>query len=313
MKDKNGKVTALLKIVAVFIVLLIAVIAVHASFIIGANMYYSMTSGDPQSASDKATALLGSIEAQVAIVIVQNIVFILIAYLFYTKVDRKKFSPDSFGLRVRRDTLKLFGLGMLLDVVFIGSLIGISILTGQMSIVTTGFSVYPLSTIVMSFVLLLVATLAVGFGEEILYRGYIQSSLMEKFSMPVALCLASFVFVISHAVTHVQPIYFISIFVLALVFGYLFVVTRSLYVPIGFHFLEDFMVFNVFVSGESGLGGSPIFILTEPAKIYLFNMDMGTWPDAIALGVGLAMLAAIYVYDKKINASNSEASLSTGA
>ena len=87
--------------------------------------------------------------------------------------------------------------------------------------------------------LALVATLA-GIGEELLFRGLIQLGLSMFLNVWFAILLTSLVFGLAHAVT---PTYFFLAFVISLYFGFLFVHTDNLFVPIALHALYDFFVF----------------------------------------------------------------------
>jgi membrane protease YdiL (CAAX protease family) len=87
--------------------------------------------------------------------------------------------------------------------------------------------------------LALVAALA-GIGEELLFRGLLQLGLSTFLYVWLAVLLTSFVFGLAHAVT---PTYCFLAFVISLYFGFLFVYTGNLFVPIAIHALYDFFVF----------------------------------------------------------------------
>jgi len=87
--------------------------------------------------------------------------------------------------------------------------------------------------------LALVAALA-GIGEELLFRGLIQLGLSTFLNVWLAVLLTSLLFGLAHAVT---PTYCFLAFVISLYFGFLFVQTGNLFVPIAIHALYDFFVF----------------------------------------------------------------------
>ena len=87
--------------------------------------------------------------------------------------------------------------------------------------------------------LALVAALA-GIGEELLFRGLIQLGLSTFINVWLAVLLTSLLFGLAHAVT---PTYFFLAFVISLYFGFLFIHTGNLFVPIAIHALYDFFVF----------------------------------------------------------------------
>ena len=87
--------------------------------------------------------------------------------------------------------------------------------------------------------LALIAALA-GIGEELFFRGLIQLWLSQSLDVWVAVLISSLIFGLAHAIT---PTYFVLTFVVSLYFGWLFVHTGNLIVPIAVHALYDFFVF----------------------------------------------------------------------
>ncbi len=300
INDESGKVYVLFKIALIFTAFLVSALIVQETFSVAVSLYYSATVDDVRQSAELADAFLSSIWAKAGITIAQNIVLILIAYLCYTRVDGKKSAVKGFGLKLKGDSIKLFCSGMLINAFFVLSFVSITILTGHMDILSVGLLHNPVSSIVLSIGLMLVVAMFIGFGEEILFRGYIQSELMGKFGAPAAIAIASFVFIAAHIFKLQLPLYYVSIYVVALLLGYLFFVTKSLYASIGFHFLEDFMVFQIFVSGEPVTGIVPVVPLSEPAMICLYGMEIGTWMDGIATVLGIVLLAGIYWYHRRV-------------
>ena len=88
--------------------------------------------------------------------------------------------------------------------------------------------------------LAVIAALA-GIGEELLFRGLIQLGLCEWLGIHwLAILIASLIFGSAHAVTRT---YFLLAFIVSIYFGFLFVYTGNLLVPIAIHALYDFAVF----------------------------------------------------------------------
>lgn len=89
---------------------------------------------------------------------------------------------------------------------------------------------------------LLIATIIIGFSEEVLFRGFIQQALDYKCSKRkvVPVVLAALLFALAHISLNKIPL----IFLLGLLIGYLYEkFNRQLYGPIGFHTIYDFTVF----------------------------------------------------------------------
>ena len=88
--------------------------------------------------------------------------------------------------------------------------------------------------------LALIAALA-GIGEELFFRGMIQLGLsVLGVAEWLAILLTSLLFGLAHAIT---PMYFLLTFFISLYFGFLFLYTDNLLIPIAVHALYDFFVF----------------------------------------------------------------------
>ena len=87
--------------------------------------------------------------------------------------------------------------------------------------------------------LTLIAALA-GIGEELFFRGLLQLGLYYFFGdVWIAILISSLLFGLAHAIT---PTYFVLSFVVSIYFGWIFVHTGNLLVPIAIHALYDLFV-----------------------------------------------------------------------
>jgi membrane protease YdiL (CAAX protease family) len=180
-------------------------------------------------------------------------------------------------------------------------LFGMLLLIGAVSFETFGTTSFSLTSIILSFVLMAIGTLAIGFGEEIIFRGYVQNMLTKKYGILWALPFSSIFFVAVHVLPKfmtgsVELLYFLSIFPVALVLGYLFYVTKSLWASIAFHALEDFMVLALVAFGKPTAGTAPLFILSAPTDITIEGVKLGNWGDALGLTIGAVLFMAMAAY-----------------
>ena len=101
--------------------------------------------------------------------------------------------------------------------------------------------------------LTLLAFVAVGFYEELLFRGYYLQNLKDGTSVAVAVLVSSSVFGLAHLGNyHASPASTVGIFAAGLFLAYAWVRTRSLWLPIGIHIGWNFLqgpVFGFEVSG----------------------------------------------------------------
>lgn len=83
---------------------------------------------------------------------------------------------------------------------------------------------------------LVVIAAVAGLGEELMFRGVLQSSLADRLGTPAAICLASLIFGLLHAVT---ATYAVLATVIGAIFGAMFAATDNLLAPIVAHGVYD--------------------------------------------------------------------------
>lgn len=109
----------------------------------------------------------------------------------------------------------------------------------------------------------------IGPGEELLFRGVIQTTLRERFSAPVAILLASAAFAPAHIVSFTGSVSALAVsisilFVPSIVFGVVYEYTDNLVVPALTHGLYDAVLFGlVYIS---------IVYFPESAEAVLFGV-----------------------------------------
>ena len=84
-----------------------------------------------------------------------------------------------------------------------------------------------------------IATLT-GITEEIFYRGIILNQLMQYKGKFFALIISSLIFALAHTQYYHQFNNMFYVFIMAILLGYLYIITRSLFISIGVHFAVDF-------------------------------------------------------------------------
>lgn len=305
---KHSLVKIIFKLLAFFIIVLIGAIIANAAVAIAINVYYGVMLGHTSQATDSANALLNNVGVQAFTVLLQNVAFVLIA-LAFLRMDKEKFSPERFGLKYTADTPKRFLTGMGIDLAFFLSLVAILLLAGFATYQESGITKFGLSSVALSLAAMLISTLAVGFGEEILFRGYLQRMLANRYGIAIALPVAAGIFVLVHMLPYFlygefTLMAFMAIIPIALTLGYLFYKTGSLWICIGFHFLEDFMALGVFFQGSIFSGTSPLFILSEPKPILESAAWLGNWADMFGFIIMSAILVAIIAYYQRFDLKN---------
>lgn len=125
------------------------------------------------------------------------------------------------------------------------------------------------------FVYLILVCVSPAFFEEFLFRGVILNGL-KKYGKHMAVFVSAFLFMIMHG----GPDQTIHQFILGIIYGYVFIETRSLWATILMHFFNNFYAITVlFISSLSG-------VVSETTEVLPTWQELGT-----SLAVGLAMAA----------------------
>ena len=151
---------------------------------------------------------------------------VALTWAFCHFVDRT--SLHSLGLQRQGWATRLgagLGLGVLLQILIFLALVIAGWLTAERA---------PWQP--LEFAVSVVAWIVISFNEELAFRGYIMQRLSLAWGMAAAVVASSVVFALIHALNpNVQPLAMVSLFVAGLFLACGFLVTRSLWLPIGLH------------------------------------------------------------------------------
>ena len=129
------------------------------------------------------------------------------------------------------------------------------------------------------FVNLLIVAAIPAFGEELLFRGGLQTLLVKCLNKPhLAIFMGAFLF----SLLHFQFYGFLPRFILGLVLGYMYYYTNNLWYPVLFHFvnngLQVFLVWAGIISLDSQadelLPNMPVWLVLPALALFVFS---GWW------------------------------------
>ncbi len=174
-----------------------------------------------------------------------------LTWAFCRFVDRTAFR--SLGLQTQRWLAKLatgWGLGTLLQFL-IFAVMGIA---GWLTVEWADPQPVDLSVSILSW-------LIISFNEELSFRGYILQRLAQAWGLPAAVLVSSLVFAMVHVLNpNFQPLAMVGLFVAGLLLACAYLVSRSLWLPIGLHI--GWNLAEIHILGFPGSG------ITQPALLY---------------------------------------------
>ncbi len=221
--------------------------------------------------------------------------------------DRRPFS--GFGLKLNRDWWLDFGFGLLLGMLLMTGIFLVELAAGWVRITDTMATAHGTSPFLPAILAPLVLFLCVGFGEELVSRGYQLKNMAEGLNYPsigargailLAWVLSSSVFGVAHLANPGSTLVStVNIAFAGLLLGVGYVLTGRLAISIGLHITWNFFQGNVFgfpVSGMNDVGASLIEI-NQGGPTFLTGGAFG--PEAglvdIAATVAGSLLIVLWV------------------
>lgn len=188
---------------------------------------------------------------------------IIYTWAFMRLIDRRPLR--SLGLALRPGWLADFGRGVLAAAILLGIVFAISLLTGGIRV--EGFArPAPEGTSIIAYLIgAIVAFVFIGAYEEIMFRGYVLQRLEERSGKFVAVAVSSIVFALLHGANPGASWFGIfNTIVIGVLLAALYYRSRSLWMPIGFHFGWNFLLGYAYTLPVSGI---PIYGILNVVEV----------------------------------------------
>ncbi len=215
-------------------------------------------------AMQKATEIMGGFIPQVVLSVFQlGFMFWLVRWMI-VKVEKQTFDWSRLGLGTN-NRIKNISFGILLALTLTVLTFGIGCLTGTLSYVGNGFNLFSTSEVIVTLLLGIILAFASGFGEEIAFRGYLQTRISQRYNQTVAVVIVAVLFALAHPLsTTIHPLmYLATASLVGILFGTLYVRTHSLWAGIALHTLWNYLQIAVFAvrnTADARFFGAPLFV-----------------------------------------------------
>lgn len=198
------------------------------------------------------------------LVLITGLYSIAYTWAFIHLIDRRRLR--TLGLERRPGWLRQFGKGAGLAFVVLLGVFLLSLATGSIELRGFARPAPDTSSVAGYLVGALVAFLLVGFYEELMFRGYVLQVLNERAGRAVSIAVSSVVFALMHGANPGADITaIVNVVAIGVLLSFLYFRTRSLWMPIGFHFGWNFLLGYVFTLPVSGLPIRGILDVVEVA------------------------------------------------
>lgn len=221
--------------------------------------------------------------------VLSAIIASVVVYLFVKLNDTSK--PLRVGLTARHK-LREFSLGTALGAIVMIFGFGSLLALGEIQVKNISFDAVDLACSTIGF-------LAVAYGEELVFRGFLIRKLQLKYSAITALIVSSIIFTIMHlANDNLSLMGVFDLFIAGIMLGAIFLYTKNLWMVIGLHFSWNFVQshlgFNV-----SGLDSYSI-VETQYAEQNLLNGGAFGFEGSILSTLAqLVILITLYLLFRK--------------
>lgn len=231
----------------------------------GLTVAYSSQGLAPGQAMEKATIDLGSFGSQVVLSVLQLGFMVWLVRLLIGNVEKQSFAWSKLGLTQIPDRAKQLSIGVLLAMLLSLSTIGIGLTTGTLEYLGSGFELFTPVQVFTTLLLAILLALASGFGEEIVFRGYLQSLIAKRYNASAAILIVAVLFALSHPVVEVQNpwLYLAMAILVGVLFGVTFVRSGSLWMGIALHTVWNYSQIAVVAirgGADERFFGAPLFV-----------------------------------------------------
>jgi membrane protease YdiL (CAAX protease family) len=221
---------------------------------------------------------------------VAYVILIGTTFLVLRLVDHRPFR--SVGLPLHPRLGAEWGQGILLSLLMISSVFIVEYAFGYIHLQWRGD---PASVIGTSFVTTLLVFLWFGFGEELLFRGYLFQTLIEGTNQYIAVLIMSVLFGAAHiANPHATPLGVVNTVLASIWLSVAYLKTRTLWFPTALHATWNFFQGFVYSFPVSGLhvGGGSLLVLEQSGPDWLTGGSYG--PEAGILATLVLLTAIVY-------------------
>ena len=116
-----------------------------------------------------------------------------------------------------------------------------------------GFKFYSFNLVVISIFSVLIRAIFASVCEEVFFRGVLLKYLTKYKGKPFGIIVSSVIFALPHITRYKNYNEILSVLIMGIVLGYIYIKTKSLYMSIGIHFATDFFTSIAGTQSKPGL------------------------------------------------------------
>jgi membrane protease YdiL (CAAX protease family) len=219
-------ILAILLYVAVSVLLRLIPMGVYTASLVRSGM-------TRENALETNAIILEHPVCSTAIGTLSGLIGLLIVWFLIVVIERSSFTWKSVGLDWRSSSLPAILLGAVLALLLFAASIWIGYVRDPSA---SSLSVPRMGASIPILIQNLVLYLGMGFGEEVIFRGYVQARLVNRYRAIWGVAAAAVIFTLLHQISYrLSPVTILSGVMLWTTMGALYLFSKSLYLVGMFH------------------------------------------------------------------------------
>lgn len=223
-------------------------------------------------------------------------VYIIACIIIWKVFEKTKISK--MGMTSIKSGYKELIVGLVLGAVTISIAAIVIIAIGDVKLIN------PISEpqISMSLLYGLISFIFVGFGEEILSRGYIMSVLKQTRNKWIVLIMPALIFAALHLGNNgIDVLSFINLFLVGVLFAYMFMKSKNIWMPIGYHITWNYFQGYIWGFKVSGTNSNGLYAIENITNNIINGGDFGPEGGVIVTIIICLTFYFVYRYYKNDN------------
>lgn len=287
-KNSNNEIRSGWKVAGVFslnyilkylmIIILLITFGIHG-FITSPDEKMTISSVYYQASSNNIAVIISNV--------IEYFSILLAIYIFLIWVDKKKFTD--IGLISIKKGFKDLTIGLILGILSMLFVFFLLLKTSNISLVngsTPNLSIYAFYG--------LIGYIVVGIEEELLFRGYCVTAFNQMKKPGLSIILSAIVFSSFHLLNpNTSPLGIFNVALVGILFGYMYMKTQNLWMPIGYHIAWNYFEGSVLGFNVSGYNVQSVFHISILRDNYLtgglFGPEAGLF-TTIIIFIGILLV-----------------------
>ncbi|MCK4847705.1 MAG: CPBP family intramembrane metalloprotease [Candidatus Heimdallarchaeota archaeon] len=244
--SENNTDVSFLRIIVLFVIipvyLLSSIIVNRVIFIIISSQYFMAKGFSQPLALEQAQISMMVIELQTILCLLDTLLMFLLVFLLITKVEKRDFHWSDLGLPLNSTSIKYFIIGLSLGALFTVITIIAGLIQGLIQFHPLKIDVTFNLVNVKFMILFFVWAMLNGFWQELVFRGYLQTRVVEKFNPTVGILTVTIYFVLIHFIDQTLTLRWVILgTLLFIIISMMFHQTKSLWLVGGIHGMINYL------------------------------------------------------------------------